>query len=329
MGGGMRARVLGGLLLAAFMLEAVVALDAGRRGGAFLSTTGSFTLSSGSNTAGNDESLLGEDLGEDATADDLDAAADHFLKLAGERKNKAKRKREAEQSAATSEVAELGDGALDTMLVSNRSYNVVFSKRRGVGTPEGYKLFAEGGHFMKRGSPGGGHPMCAKIMCKCDIKNFWAVFICNTKETKEGFHKGKMCGCSGRNVITKYDMGAEVDPNMNVPNQKVCQQQFWGLQTTSLTAAATQYLAAGQKMTTEGCTVQGPSSSASSGTSSGSKSSTKSKLSTISASGMKKMIKNGVAGKKKPSGPCKSYCRHKSMCTNHWKSSCKGCSMCG
>merc|ERR1719473_2531466 len=88
--------------------------EVGRRGGAFLSTTGSFTLSSGSNTAGNDESLLfGEDLGEDvgATADDLDAAADHFLKLAGERKNKAKRKREAEQTAATSEVAELGDGA--------------------------------------------------------------------------------------------------------------------------------------------------------------------------------------------------------------------------
>merc|ERR1711939_619511 len=39
--------------------------DVGRRGGAFLSTTGSFTLSSGSNTAGNDESLeLSEGLGE-------------------------------------------------------------------------------------------------------------------------------------------------------------------------------------------------------------------------------------------------------------------------
>merc|ERR1711904_105726 len=37
--------------------------DAGRRGGAFLSTTGSFTLSSGSNTAGNDEALR-YDLGE-------------------------------------------------------------------------------------------------------------------------------------------------------------------------------------------------------------------------------------------------------------------------
>merc|ERR1719181_2364669 len=37
--------------------------DAGRRGGAFLSTTGSFTLSSGSNTAGNDEE--DDELGED------------------------------------------------------------------------------------------------------------------------------------------------------------------------------------------------------------------------------------------------------------------------
>merc|ERR1712057_145088 len=37
--------------------------DVGRRGGAFLSTTGSFTLSSGSNTAGNDEE--DEELGED------------------------------------------------------------------------------------------------------------------------------------------------------------------------------------------------------------------------------------------------------------------------
>merc|ERR1711934_437659 len=38
--------------------------DVGRRGGAFLSTTGSFTLSSGSNTAGNDEEgELGEDDG--------------------------------------------------------------------------------------------------------------------------------------------------------------------------------------------------------------------------------------------------------------------------
>merc|ERR1712216_67861 len=36
--------------------------DVGRRGGAFLSTTGSFTLSSGSNTAGNDEE---DELGED------------------------------------------------------------------------------------------------------------------------------------------------------------------------------------------------------------------------------------------------------------------------
>merc|ERR1712093_25624 len=42
--------------------------NVGRRGGAFLSTTGSFTLSSGSNTAGNDEALrvsearLGEDM---------------------------------------------------------------------------------------------------------------------------------------------------------------------------------------------------------------------------------------------------------------------------
>merc|ERR1712224_808066 len=35
----------------------------GRRGGAFLSTTGSFTLSSGSNTAGNDEE--DDELGED------------------------------------------------------------------------------------------------------------------------------------------------------------------------------------------------------------------------------------------------------------------------
>jgi hypothetical protein len=33
------------------------AVDVGRRGGAFLSTTGSFTLSSGTNTAGNDEAL--------------------------------------------------------------------------------------------------------------------------------------------------------------------------------------------------------------------------------------------------------------------------------
>merc|ERR1711977_46804 len=37
--------------------------DVGRRGGAFLSTTGSFTLSSGSNTAGNDEE--DDELGED------------------------------------------------------------------------------------------------------------------------------------------------------------------------------------------------------------------------------------------------------------------------
>merc|ERR1719456_482648 len=37
--------------------------DVGRRGGAFLSTTGSFTLSSGSNTAGSDEE--DDELGED------------------------------------------------------------------------------------------------------------------------------------------------------------------------------------------------------------------------------------------------------------------------
>merc|ERR1711981_1075077 len=37
--------------------------DVGRRGGAFLSTTGSFTLSSGSNSAGNDEE--DDELGED------------------------------------------------------------------------------------------------------------------------------------------------------------------------------------------------------------------------------------------------------------------------
>merc|ERR1712216_761684 len=42
--------------------------EVGRRGGSFLSTTGSFSLSSGSNTAGNDEALRLEALrlGEDA-----------------------------------------------------------------------------------------------------------------------------------------------------------------------------------------------------------------------------------------------------------------------
>jgi hypothetical protein len=54
----------------------------GRRGGAFLSTTGSFTLSSGSNTAGNDESLTldSQVLGEnDEDADD----GDHVGESAG------------------------------------------------------------------------------------------------------------------------------------------------------------------------------------------------------------------------------------------------------
>merc|ERR1711939_390502 len=313
-------RQLGRMLLLAFMLEAVVALDAGRRGGAFLSSTGSFTLSSGSNTAGNDESLLfGEDLGEDvgATADDLDAAADHFLKLAGERKNKAKRKREAEQTAATSEVAELGDGAEGDGF-----------EKPNIKAPAGYKRFRHGGRFVEMGA-GAGHPLS-----KCGVKNFWAVFICNTKETKEGFHKGKRCGCSGRNVVTKYDMGVDTDPKMSLIMQKECQNKFWTLQTNTLTMAAGAYKDGGLAMTREGCTVAGPSSASSSTTS------------TMSANGMKNAIKKGIGGKaalkntknallnaankatKKPTGPCAYWCKHKKQCTNHRKQQCGGCSFC-
>jgi len=88
-----------------------VALEVGRRGGAFLSTTGSFTLSSGSNTAGNDEALANEELGQG-----LDDAPEIPIQVANTYEKKMKQKMRTtllkhgvEKSKIDSAMHELGE----------------------------------------------------------------------------------------------------------------------------------------------------------------------------------------------------------------------------
>jgi len=73
------------LFLLALELAPTCSLEVGRRGGAFLSTTGSFTLSAGTNTAGNDEALANEELGQglDGAPEIISPASDELGAAAG------------------------------------------------------------------------------------------------------------------------------------------------------------------------------------------------------------------------------------------------------
>jgi len=99
-----------------------VALEVGRRGGAFLSTTGSFTLSSGSNTAGNDEALANEELGQG-----LDDAPEIPIQVANTYEKKMKQKMRTtllkhgvEKSKIDSAMHQLGEAHSAQLLLKNK-----------------------------------------------------------------------------------------------------------------------------------------------------------------------------------------------------------------
>jgi len=221
--------------------------------------------------------------------------------------------------------------------------------------PVGYKLFKKGGFGKDFGSAATG---------KCYVNTKFAVHVCNTKDTKKGsITYGKMCGCHGTTVISKLDMSVDFWAGMTLAHQKWCRNMLVARQVSVMTQAATNYQAAGFAKNSEGCGLvkpKLPDLAPCSGCYPGTKGTCKASnkvcykankgrcpastspcLAKAEGSNGKKAsskkftdaIKKDIAGgkpkKKKPTGPCKHWCRGKSMCTNHRKRSCKGCSFCG